>query len=262
MSATDEEIRRAKEYLTSRLEAERLAVSTMNDALLSAARRIVDISRKYNIPPEKFRFSANPQLKKEINGVLALLRDALYSYVESANTFEDEDEETPFVAPALTEEDHGKTFRHRLAEYVSRWGYELEAVIAAAGLEGVKDRTIIVNGIREYMDRPYDNPWMKDHRGEGDAVRLSTIPHYGKGKRIAAASALTLLLTTVIAKGWMQNWAKENTGKRGYYVFRGSSYPCDVCNAQTGFLHDAKDVTGLPPYHSHCCCYVVYTDNP
>ncbi len=262
MAATDDEIRRAKEYLALRLKAERLAVSALNDALLSAAKRIVAISRKYNIPPEKFRFSADPRLKKEVNDVLALLRETLYSYVKDIDTFETEDGEDPFIAPALTVEDHGKTFRQRTSEYVNRWGFELEAVIAAAGLEGIKDTKAIESGIREYLDHPYDNPWMKEHRGKGDAVRLNTIPHYGKGKHIAAVSALALLLTTVVAKGWMQNWARLNSEKRGYYVYRGSSYPCDICNAQTGFPHDIKDTTGLPPYHSHCCCYVVYTDNP
>lgn len=261
MGPTEDEIRRAKEYLTMRLETERLVVSTMNDALLSAARRIVNISRRYGIPPEKFRFSADPRLKREINNILALLREALYSHIESADTFEDEGGDSPYIAPALTEEDHGKTFRRRLAEYVSRWGYETEAVIAAAGLEGVKDKTEILDGIREYMDRPYDNPWMKGHRGEGEAARLRAIPRYGRGKRIAAASAMALLLTAVVAKGWMQNWARRNAGKRGYYVFRGSSYPCDICQSQTGFLHDIKDTAGLPPYHSSCKCYVVYTDN-
>ncbi len=261
MGPTEDEIRRAKEYLTLRLKAERLAVSTMNDALLSAARRIVNISHEYNIPPEKFRFSANPRLKREINAVLALLRELLYSYIESVDTFEDEGGDSPYIAPALAEEDHGKTFRQRLSEYVDRWGYETEAIIAAAGLEGIKDKAAIIDGIREYLDRPYDNPWMKSHRGEGDAVRLFAIPHYGKGKRISAASALALLVTTVTAKGWMQNWARRNAGKRGCYVFRGSSYPCDICQSQTGFPHDIKDTAGLPPYHSRCCCYVVYTDN-
>ncbi len=261
MGATDEEIRRAKEYLALRLKAERLAVSEMRDALLSAARRIVDISRKYNIPPERFRFSANPRLKREINGILALLREALYSHIESVSTFGGEDGDSRFTAPALTEEDHGKTFRQRLAEYVDRWGYETEAVIAAAGLEGVKDKAAVLDGIREYLDRPYDNPWMEGHRGEGAAARLRAIPHYGRGKRIAAATALSLLLTSVVAKGWMQNWSRQNAGKRGYLVFRGSSYPCDICGSQTGFIHDIKDKEGLPPYHSSCKCYVVYTDN-
>lgn len=259
---TDEEIRRAKEYLVLRLSAERLAVSSLDSALLSAARRIVAISRRYNIPPERFRFSADPQLQAEVRDVLALLRDALYDRIETIDTFDnDEDKDRPFVAPALTTPWKDKTFRQRLAEYTSRWGYEIEAVIAAAGLEGIKDTKAIESAIREYLDRPYDNPWVKDHLGEGAAVRLENIPHYGKGKPIASQAALALLLTTVVAKGWMQNWARLNAGKKGYYVFRGSSFPCEICDYQTSFPHDASDADGLPPFHPNCCCYVVYTND-
>lgn len=258
---TEQEISRAKEYLVLRLRAERLAVSTLDDALLSAARRIAGIAQYYNVPPERFRFSANPSLQKEVNEVLELLRESLYSRLKGIDTFEDEDEERPFVAPALTEKVNGKTFRQRLADYVSRWGFEIEAVIAAAGLNGVKNQTEILDGIREYMDRPYENPWMKEHMGEGEAVRLRTIPHYGKGRHIASAAALALLLRTTVARGWMQNWARLNAGKRGYYVFRGSSYPCEICDAQVGFLHDASDMAGLPPQHPNCVCFTVYTDN-
>ena len=258
MGPTEEEIRRAKEYILLRLRAERLAVSTLDDALISAAKRIVSISRFYNIPPEMFRFSADPDLQREVREVLELLRDALYSRINGIDTFDEEGEE-PFVAPALTQKTKGKTFRQRLAEYVSRWGYELEATIAAAGLEGVKDTAKIVEGIREYMDRPYDNPWVKEHEGGGDAVRLNSIPHYGRGKRISSKSALALLLTTVVAEGWMQNWARLNAGKRGYYVFRGSSYPCEECDEKVGF-HDISDTEGLPPFHPNCVCYTVYTD--
>lgn len=258
---TEQEISRAKEYLVLRLRAERLAVSTLDDALISAARRIAGIAQYYNVPPERFRFSANPSLQKEVNEVLELLRESLYSRLKGIDTFEDGDEERPFVAPALTEKVNGKTFRQRLSEYVSRWGYEIEAVIAAAGMNGVRNQTEILDGIREYMDRPYENPWMKEHMGEGEAVRLRTIPHYGKGRHIASAAALALLLRTTVAKGWMQNWARLNAGKRGYYVFRGSSYPCEICDAQVGFLHDASDMAGLPPQHPNCVCFTVYTDN-
>ena len=256
---TEQEIARAKDYLLLRLRAERLAASTLSDALLSAARRIVGIAKRYNIPPESFRFSANPGLKKEVEEVLALLRDALYSRIEGIDTFKDD--ESNFVAPVLKEPYKDKTFRERLAEYTKRWGYELEATIAAAGLEGIESQTEIIDGIREYMEHPYDNPWIKEHTGEGVAVRLQNILHYGKGKPIASKTALEVLLAQVVAKGWMQNWARLNSGKRGYFVFRGSSYPCDTCDFQTSFPHDAADIEGLPPYHPHCCCYVVYTND-
>lgn len=260
---TEQEIARAKEYLVLRLRAERLAVSEMDAALVSAARRIVAISRRFNIPPESFRFSADPELQAQVRSVLALLREALYDRVEKLDTFQDEkEEEGVFVAPALTETIKDKTFKQRLAEYTSRWGYELEAAIAGAALSGIRDEGKIVDGIRDYLEHPYDNPWIKDNMGKGDAVRLENIPHYGMGKPIASRTALGVLLTTVVAKGWMQNWRRENEGKRGYYVYRGSSYPCEICDAQVGFLHAMDDYEGMPPYHPSCKCWVVYTNNP
>lgn len=256
---TEAEIQRAKDYLLLRLEAERIAVSSVDAALLDAARRIIAISRKYNIPPESFRFSANPSLQAEVRGVLSLLRDALYDRIESLDTFK-EDEGRPFTAPILTNKDNGKTFRQRLAEYVNHWGYELEATIAGAGLSGITNPAVILAGVNDYLDYPYDNPWIKEHQKEGDAARLRGIPHFGRGRAIASRLALTTLVTTVVAKGWMQNWARLNAGKKGYYVYRGSSFPCEICDAQTGFLHDMSDLEGLPPRHPRCVCFTVYVD--
>lgn len=257
---TAEEIRQAKDYILLRLRAERIAVSELDAALLSAARRIISISARYGIPPERFRFSADPALHAEVGAVLATLRGALADRIEQLDTFKDDDEHS-FVAPALTEPDKDKTFRQRLAEYTSRWGYELEATIAAAGLAGVKDQGEILRGVRDFLEHPYDNPWIKDHMGESECVRLENIPHYGRGKPIASKVALGMLLTTVVAKGWMQNWARLNAGKKGYYVFRGSSFPCEICDYQASFPHDASDAGGLPPFHPNCCCYVVYTND-
>lgn len=256
---TQEEINRAKDYLLLRLKAERIAVSTLNTALLSAARRIVEISRKYNIPPENFRFSVNASLQLEVSNVLTILKEALFNEIKGLDTFKESDDNS-FIAPILTAKDHGKTFKERLNQYVSRWGFELEATIAAAGLAGIRDTKAIEQGIRDYLDRPYDNPWIKEHIGEGDAVRLEGMPHYGRGVRIAAASALAVLLTTVVAKGWMENWHHLNSTKVGYYVYRGSSFPCEICDAQVGFLHDINDEMGLPPFHNYCKCYTVYVD--
>lgn len=257
---SDAEISRAKEYLTLRLRAERVIVSELDAALLLAARRIVSISRKYGIPPESFRFSADPGLQSEVRAVLAQLRDTLYDSARTIDSFTDGDGGETFVAPALSARDNGKTPRERLALYTSRWGYEVEAAIAAAGLENVTDTQTVIDGIRDHLSRPYENPMIARHLGEGEAVRLDRIPHYGKGRPVASETALAVLLTTVVAKGWMQNWARINAGKRGYYVYRGSSYPCDICDAQVGFLHAPEDIDGQPPYHPHCCCYTVYTN--
>lgn len=261
MTPSESEIRRAKEYLSLRLKAQRIIVSELDSALLLAARQIVYISREYGIPPESFRFSANPKLQREVRAVLAALREALYNRVRSIVTFVDgEDYDNPFVAPILTARDNGKILKERLAMYTTRWGYELEATIAAAGLEKITDTQTIIDGVRDYLSRPYDNPWIKNQTKNGVAVRLGAIPRYGRGTRIAAEAALALLLSMTIAKGWMQNWARINSDKLGFYVYRGSSYPCEICQSQVGFLHDISDTEGLPPLHPNCCCITVYTD--
>ncbi len=261
MKATDEEIRQAQEFLVKRLKAERSAVSALDSLLLSASRRIINIARKYNIPPAEFRFSANPSLQAEVKEVLSLLRRAIFSVTKVRNTFEDEDGGEPFVAPALTEENHDKTFKQRLADYVRHWGFELEATIAAAGLEGIRDAKVIEEGVKTYLDDPYDNPWIKEHRGEGEASRLKAMPHFGKGKPIDSRAALALLVTAVTAKGWSQNWMRINKGKKGYIVLRGSSFPCEICDAQVGIVHDISDTMGAPPFHPNCKCYQVFIDS-
>jgi len=257
---TDQEIRRAKDYILLRLRAERLSVSILDDALLSAARRIISISRRYNIPPELFRFSDYPALRAQVNAVLATLRGAVFENIREIDTFTDEDG-GKYVAPAVTEPFKEKTFRERLAQYVSRWGFELEATIAGAGISGVKDENEILRGVREYLDRPYQNPWIKDNQDKGDARRLDGhLPHYGMGNPIASHKALSVLVTTTVATGWMQNWKRINADKRGYYVFRGSSFPCEICDFQASFPHDISDTAGMPPFHPNCRCYVVFTD--
>ena len=254
---TDKEINDAKDYLLLRLRTEDLAAKNLRDILESAARRIVAIARKYNIPPALFRFSADPSLHKEVLEVLATLRDALYDEIESLDTFPSE--EGDYTATAVTAKNHGKTFRERLAIYTNRWGYEIEATIAAAGLQGVKDQNAILDGIRDYMDRPYDNPWVKASMGKGEAVRLRALPHFGSGTATASALALTLLLQQTVADGWMQNWMRLNSGKRGFYVMRGSSYPCELCDAVTGVWYPASE-THILPVHPRCCCYMVFTN--
>ena len=57
---------------------------------------------------------------------------------------------------------------------------------------------------------------------------------------------------------WMRELANDykEDGAVGYYVFRGSSYPCDLCDSACGF-HPLTDMSFFPPLHPHCCCGAV-----
>lgn len=252
---TDKEIKAAKDWLLTRLGAERGAVSYLGKILSQCARRIVEISQRYNIPPNKFRFSANPKLLEEVKAVLKTLRDALFHRTVYTCTFGEEGEER--VSEAVNAEEYGKTFRQRIAEYVSRWGYEVEAVIAAARLSGIKDANTIVRSIEEYLERPYDNPLVKEQQGKGDAIRLRRSFHRGAGRAIAAYAALRLLIRATIAQAYMEEWSARNADAMGFYVQRGSSFPCEDCDAECGYLHPMSD-DGIVPVHPNCCCIVIY----
>lgn len=63
---TDKEIEEAKEYLRQRLDAELSMRTNLQIVMIEAAKQIIDISYRYKISPELFRFSANRQLQEEV----------------------------------------------------------------------------------------------------------------------------------------------------------------------------------------------------
>ena len=65
MTPTRQQITDAKQYVLDRVEAELSSVSALDTRLLRAARDIIRIARKYNVPPERFRFSADTRLQRE-----------------------------------------------------------------------------------------------------------------------------------------------------------------------------------------------------
>ncbi len=255
MTPTESEIRAAKEWIVSRLGMERAAEEYLGKILRRYARMIAEVSLRYGIAPERFRYSANPALEREVQAILAKVRSLLYGRVQYSCTFGEGEEE--HTSPVLLEADRGKTFRQRLAEYVSRWSYEVEAGIAAALLSGTRDVKEIADAVVNYMEHPYDNPQVKRHRGEGAASKLLKMPHFGRGRAIEAFAALTFLLRQTTAKAWMQEWRERNGDAVGFYVMRGSSYPCSACDMECGYLHPMSD-EGIVPVHPNCCCYTVY----
>ena len=54
---TDKEIEEAKEYLRQRLDAELSMRTNLQIVMIEAAKQIIDISYRYKISPELFRFS-------------------------------------------------------------------------------------------------------------------------------------------------------------------------------------------------------------
>lgn len=261
---TQQEIDEARDYLLEQLKAGREVSDFIDRALTQAARRLVDIAAKYNIPPGCFRFSADPRLQAEVRHQLALLRALLYDEMEKKLTFKAEDEKDgKYIPPILTEEDHGKTIKERIALYVGRWGYEVEAVIAGAGLAGVTDTAQIKASIEQYLHSPWQNPYFVEGTkiGGGAATRLKTEGvSYGQGRTNVAANGLDVALGTFLTKGYMANWFRlgRKRGAVGFWTHRNSSYPCDYCDEAAMTFHYITEDDYIPPLHPRCVCSVSF----
>ena len=88
---TDKEIEEAKEYLRQRLDAELSMRTNLQIVMIEAAKQIIDISYRYKISPELFRFSANRQLQEEVDAIILSLLEIIedYTYTLAVATHED-----------------------------------------------------------------------------------------------------------------------------------------------------------------------------
>lgn len=69
--------------------------------------------------------------------------------------------------------------------------------------------------------------------------------------------ALSLLTSFAITEGWMRWWGLNGirNDAKGFFSFRGSSYPCSLCDSMIGY-HPIADYMGA--WHPHCKCYFVF----
>ncbi len=249
------------DYLRRRLEAAGGVIAFTDSTLRSAVRRIVDIAYRYNIEPSLFRFSTNRNMEKEIDAVLATVREMLFERMVDTVTFADPDDDEDSWLPLLSlgyKDKKGNTIKDKIAIYTDRFKYEVEAGIAAALLADVSADKCY-NAIRNNIQHPYSNPYFLDKSGQGKAIRLEKGgAHYGRGHSNVARNLLAALLGDIVAKGFMEYFAfmGRRDGAIGYVVQRGSSYPCEICDdAVSAGLRPLDDM--VIPLHPNCRCWAL-----
>ena len=253
MAIADEKtVKEAKEYVKSRLSAEQSMSSNLEAALEKAVRLIVAISIEYGVPPSRFKFSYNAKMKREIEAVIDELKETIEDYIFTLAVAGDGDDDE--ILAYIKGEIYGDTLDNRLDGYLDRFKDENEAAIAAGLLLGESEDDI-ADSIISSKDSPYQNPMILK-TGSEVTGRLGTKTSFGKGQRKGSWGAIDTLSTSTIAVGWMHGFytAKLKANAIGFLVYRGSSYPCDICDSNTGFHSSTLD---LPPYHPHCVCYAV-----
>ena len=255
---TDKQIEEAKAFLRLRIEAEVSARDNIEKYMVEAAKGIVAISQKYHISPRLFRFSANGNLRREVDEVIRKLKENIIYTTETLAVY-DRKEDKDSILAYLNGEKYGKTFKERLAEYANRYKFELEAAIAAGIFLDKSDKDIL-NAIRRSLSAPYNNPDIKASFGKGlSATRIETKGiSYGVGHSNAAYNMITTLSRNEIGQAWMWWYGEQamKNGATGFYSYRGSSYPCAICNDNAGIFHPISEYYGH--YHLNCRCFFVF----
>lgn len=244
---SESDIESAKEYLRQRLDAELSMTRNLEVVMNEAAEKIVKICYSAGVNPQSFHFSdLSAKAQKEINDVINWLQETIDDYFLTL-AIADHKETKDDVLNVILAENHGLTFDERLTDYCEKYKNELLLLIGAGLFLGITESALL-RSLKENLRHPYANQLL----AEGIDAPIT----YGRGRTNSMFTAISDLTRFGIATGWMKNQYLQNlnNGCLGWYVRRGSSYPCDLCDSNVGFHVDEDS---LPPYHGNCCCYAV-----
>lgn len=248
----------AKKYILSRVSVEIRGQVLLGEYLIQAASRIIEISYKYRVKPSNFKFSANRSLESEVNEVISWLKIVIVNCIEACSAMAGvEDKE--FILRRLHRIVADKTLRERTAIYSNRYKYELEAFVAAGLMFNLSEGKLL-SEVSKSLKQPYSNPLIQKAitNKNMNATRLMTGGvKYGTGKYTSSANNLIRLERFSVADAWM--WINfESMIRKGfkyYRIYRGSSYPCSLCDSLVGYHRIEEGL--LIPAHGHCCCIQV-----
>lgn len=248
---TTEELEAAKSFLRDRLRNERSMSADVERTLTSYATLL--LAALFDNLPDS-----------EIERIIA---DMVESLIFDCRLLAlDDHDKSDDVLLFMLGERHGDTLRGRIDKRCHTFLNEVAAVYLAGRLLG-KTEDYLLRTIKGSFKHPWQNEVLvsvreKIAKGEVSGnIEDFAEPHFGQGTEISSLGALDTILTYAVADAWVYwQWldARER-GAKGYYVVRGSSYPCDECDSHTGIFYPIDDELSKPQYHAHCCCMVVYS---
>lgn len=254
---SNEQLRRALAYIDERLDLQQAATGAIANRLKAAVLEIARISQKYQIEPKRFKFSVNRTLHEEVEAVISRLVDDLYDDICTLIINNESDDDTnELLAKWIVAERYGKTLRQRVSQYGRRFEFEIEPAIAAALLMG-KSAQEVANVVSAALKAPYTSSLMQTAKKEHlEPVRSQGVT-YGAGRYTSVFNNLDRVAVDSIGLSRAKAFVfeeKRDYGTNAWYVRRGSSYPCSLCDMQTGIHNSDFD---LPPYHPNCVCLAI-----
>ena len=263
---SDEDIQSGKKFVLRRESASNILASLIDSMLADAAANITQIAYRYGVKPTEFQISTiyNPSMFAEISQVLDELEDEILDLTESYSLkcTKNEDKKLWLLPWILALGKGNKGLRRSLEDRLWIFSRDIEAMIAAA-MTAKMDVTRAISTIRSNLHTSYQMPGMQAAFARSSLYKAQYIRTHGvkKGNRGSSNSESNNIIRfakTTVQMAWMRYHHRlyEEQGAAGYYVLRGSTFPCELCDSMTGF-HPIDDIDGYPMYHAHCQCFTV-----
>lgn len=270
---TEEDIREAKRYVLMRSEIAMSAQDAAGELIEQAAEALVEIGYRYDIPASDFQFDASvsPEMMEEVDAVMSELDETLYSLLEDnvLACTSDESRKLALIAILVLLGHRNMGIRNTLYAYEWRTLRQIEAAVAALKASGAS-RAEAVAKVKASIGSLNSMPEVVSARKFPQYFSAPYILNGGKatypdgspnvpGVAVEGYDAVRFIYGTAVAQIWMKNRLmdmRESEDIVGYYVLRGSEYPCALCDSYVGF-HYKEYEDDFPPYHPNCCCYTV-----
>lgn len=263
---TQEDITSGKQFILRREDYARVLEAKVDVCLANAAQEIVTICYKYNVDPQKFSISSqyNEQVMAEIAEVMDNAEEEILDYIYEYSTSVTTDREhiNMLAAWMATLGRGNKNLQDTLDGYLYKAMKDWEAAIAALRYANVA-MAAAVTKVKSHLHSIYTMPEVRatfDHADDFNAtyIRSKGVQKGAVGISNNGSTNVTNMAKITLQMAWMKGLSMEHEddGAAGYYVLRGSSYPCNLCDSMVGF-HKMEDIDGYPPYHGHCCCYAI-----
>jgi len=264
---TEEDIAAAKEYILQREEYAGILGDRIDEVIADAAARVVAICYRYNVEPKLLYLSSafNAEMMAEIAEVMDELEAAILRLMHEYSTRVTRD---IVRALRITEwmDSLGKgdsNLEGTLYNYLYKMMKDWEAAIAAMRYAGL-DVSQASTRIKTYLHQIYNMPEVRSafRRWQEFAatyIRSRGVQYGAVGISNNGSTNVVNMAKTTLQMVWMRDlWmdGMEDDELAGYYVARGSTFNCDICDSSCGYWPKDK-FAGVLPVHPRCCCVAI-----
>lgn len=263
---SQQDIDAAKQFILQREENARMLEDKIDELLADAAEKIVIICYRYDVDPQKLYIASgfNEQMMNEIAEVMDELEEEILAMMQeyATRSTKDRDRINALLLWMASLGRGNRNLRDTLEGYLYKFMKDLEAAIAALRFA---DATMAdaVTRVKTNLHTIYTMPEVMaafKNASEFAATYIQSrgVQKGGVGLSNNGSTNVTNMARLTLQMVWMRSrrLEMEEDGAAGFYVLRGSNYPCDYCDSKVGF-HPMTDIDYFPPFHGHCCCYVV-----